>query len=96
MQLVTKFCGEELGIYMKCVEDYPKTWHTHCENSKQQLAWCAQQNPVIKKIRESCVSPFASYEKCILANPQDVTACMRELSSFIECAERHAGGALAS
>jgi hypothetical protein len=40
------------------------------------------------KIKEKCALEFSAYEDCISRHPQEMTKCLSEFQSFVNCADR--------
>ncbi|GAB1605570.1 coiled-coil-helix-coiled-coil-helix domain-containing protein 5-like [Argonauta hians] len=86
MEVVFRQCGRYVQSYSKCVEKFPDTWHIDCELARSKLATCAEDNPVVSRVKEECATSYGEYEKCLQANPVQVERCSGLLDRFNQCA----------
>ncbi|XP_064649001.1 coiled-coil-helix-coiled-coil-helix domain-containing protein 5-like [Lineus longissimus] len=91
MQLVAKYCGNELMKYSECVEKHPHSWPSTCDMLRLAVAKCSDQNHTIKRVKVECVKEFDKYNSCIRGNPTSVERCIPLLDHFSSCAERVLG-----
>lgn len=40
---VMKYCGEQLDMYQRCVENHSEGWHSECLEQKRKLTKCSEE-----------------------------------------------------
>ncbi|XP_070531705.1 coiled-coil-helix-coiled-coil-helix domain-containing protein 5-like [Ptychodera flava] len=87
MQLVSKYCMNELEAYGLCVQNNPQDWNLKCNQYKAKVTECSSTHPGVQTIKKACVQEFATYDACLKENPQNVEKCVASLNQFLQCAE---------
>ncbi|XP_033096944.1 coiled-coil-helix-coiled-coil-helix domain-containing protein 5-like isoform X1 [Anneissia japonica] len=88
VNIITKYCGEELDNYGRCVTENPSSWQNDCDDLKNKATHCSSQHPAVKRINRECANSFKEYDTCLNTHPQDVQQCVSQLEEFLKCAER--------
>ncbi|XP_071499891.1 coiled-coil-helix-coiled-coil-helix domain-containing protein 5-like [Diadema antillarum] len=88
--LVLKYCGKELEEYGDCVSRFPEDWQNRCKDLGDKASACSNSHPAVQQIQKDCAREYQAYDECLKANPRDVTQCVTQLHSFMNCAEKSA------
>ena len=88
MELIQEQCHEEIQTFVNCVEDFPYTWQTKCEEFKQRLNECSSKNPVIQAVNQACNKEFKVYDSCLRDNQSQPLQCVSVLNQFNSCAAK--------
>ncbi|XP_077986168.1 coiled-coil-helix-coiled-coil-helix domain-containing protein 5-like [Glandiceps talaboti] len=90
MQIVSKYCKNELDTFGECVQNNPGDWHVKCNQYKARLTECSSSHPGVQNVKTKCSEEFAAYDVCLKENPDKVDNCVPTLLKFLECADNAA------
>ncbi|KAM4880212.1 coiled-coil-helix-coiled-coil-helix domain-containing protein 5 isoform 2-T2 [Sylvia borin] len=87
LAVTARLCGPELERYGRCVAESPGRWHQDCHQLSLNVTNCAQNHPLVRRIRRHCSEPFGAFERCLREQPGDVTQCGPHVTQFLLCAQ---------
>ncbi|XP_066064914.1 coiled-coil-helix-coiled-coil-helix domain-containing protein 5-like isoform X3 [Chamaea fasciata] len=87
LAVTARLCGPQLERYGRCVAESPGTWHQDCHQLSLSVTSCAQNHPLLRRIRRDCSDSFGAFERCLRERPRAAAECGPHVAQFLLCAQ---------